>query len=99
GDRTFVGASPERHVRVAGGRARMNPISGTYRYPPTGARLDGVLDFLADQKEIDELYMVVDEELKMLGAVCDAGARVYGPYLREMASLAHTEYVLEGATS
>ncbi|HET8662303.1 MAG TPA: anthranilate synthase family protein [Micromonosporaceae bacterium] len=98
GDRTFVGASPEQHVRVADGRARMNPISGTYRYPPSGARLDDVLSFLADQKEIDELYMVVDEELKMLAEVCDGGARVRGPYLREMARLAHTEYVLEGAS-
>lgn len=98
GDRTFVGASPEQHVRVAAGKVRMNPISGTYRYPPSGARLDDLLAFLADQKEIDELYMVVDEELKMLAGVCDTGARVYGPYLREMARLAHTEYVLEGAS-
>ncbi|SFQ02822.1 phenazine biosynthesis protein phzE [Amycolatopsis arida] len=96
GDRTFVGASPEQHVRSSGGVVRMNPISGTYRYPPSGADPRGVLDFLADQKEIDELYMVVDEELKMLAGVCRGGARVRGPYLREMARLAHTEYVLEG---
>lgn len=99
GDRTFVGASPEQHVQMAGGIVRMNPISGTYRYPPSGAELGGLLEFLADQKEIDELYMVVDEELKMLAGVCDAGARVRGPYLREMARLAHTEYVLEGHSS
>jgi phenazine biosynthesis protein phzE len=99
GDRTFVGASPEQHVQVTDGVARMNPISGTYRYPPSGADLAGVLDFLADQKEIDELYMVVDEELKMLAGVCADGARVRGPYLREMARLAHTEYLLEGRSS
>ncbi|MGW2329607.1 anthranilate synthase family protein [Streptomyces sp. NPDC001700] len=99
GERTFVGASPELHVQVDGGTARMNPISGTYRYPPSGADLDGVLEFLGDQKETDELFMVVDEELKMLSRVCDRGARARGPYLREMAKLAHTEYLLEGATS
>ncbi|WP_055549095.1 anthranilate synthase family protein [Streptomyces sp. NBRC 110028] len=99
GDRTFVGASPELHVQVEGGTARMNPISGTYRYPTSGADLDGVLEFLGDQKETDELFMVVDEELKMLARVCDRGARARGPYLREMAKLAHTEYLLEGATS
>ncbi|MFI0815282.1 anthranilate synthase family protein [Streptomyces sp. NPDC021098] len=99
GDRTFVGASPELHVQVDAGTARMNPISGTYRYPPSGADLDGVLEFLGDQKETDELFMVVDEELKMLARVCDHGARARGPYLREMAKLAHTEYLLEGATS
>jgi len=34
GDRTMVGASPERHVSVCGGQVLMNPISGTYRFPP-----------------------------------------------------------------
>ena len=96
GDRTLVGASPERHVSLRDGVAVMNPISGTYRYPPAGPTLSGVLDFLADRKEADELYMVVDEELKMMARVCDTGGRVVGPYLREMARLAHTEYLIEG---
>ncbi|WP_433271462.1 anthranilate synthase family protein [Actinosynnema sp. CS-041913] len=98
GDRTFVGATPERHISVTGGTAVMNPISGTYRYPPTGPALEGVLGFLADHKESDELYMVLDEELKMMGRVCDDGGRVHGPYLREMARLAHTEYFIAGRT-
>lgn len=98
GTRTFVGATPERHISVSGGLAVMNPISGTYRYPSTGPTLSGVMDFLADVKESDELYMVVDEELKMMARLCDAGGRVVGPYLREMASLAHTEYFIEGST-
>ncbi|CAL9569742.1 Isochorismate synthase MenF [Actinosynnema sp. ALI-1.44] len=98
GERTFVGATPERHISVTGGTAVMNPISGTYRYPPTGPGLAGVLDFLADNKESDELYMVLDEELKMMGRICDDGGRVDGPYLREMARLAHTEYFIVGRT-
>lgn len=98
GGRTFVGATPERHISVHGGTAVMNPISGTYRYPSDGPSLDGVLAFLADRKEADELYMVVDEELKMMGRVCPSGARVVGPYLKEMARLAHTEYFIEGRT-
>jgi phenazine biosynthesis protein phzE len=98
GERAFVGASPEQHVRLDGGTVRMNPISGTYRYPPAGPDLPGVLAFLTDQKENDELFMVVDEELKMLARVCDDGVRVEGPYLREMARLAHTEYRLRGRT-
>ncbi len=99
GGRTLVGASPERHVSVAGGRAVMNPISGTYRYPDSGPSLSGVMDFLADSKESDELYMVVDEELKMMARVCEGGGRVVGPYLKEMARLAHTEYFIEGETT
>ncbi|WP_405814969.1 MULTISPECIES: anthranilate synthase family protein [unclassified Streptomyces] len=97
--RTFVGASPERHVSVHGGTAVMNPISGTYRYPAAGPDLPGVMAFLADRKEADELYMVVDEELKMMARICETGGRVVGPFLKEMARLAHTEYFIEGRTS
>jgi phenazine biosynthesis protein phzE len=99
GTRTFVGASPERHVSLHGNTAMMNPVSGTYRYPASGATLPGVLAFLADHKEADELYMVLDEELKMMTRICDTGLRVVGPYLKEMARLAHTEYFIEGRTT
>jgi phenazine biosynthesis protein phzE len=98
GSRTFVGATPERHISVHDGVAVMNPISGTYRYPPTGPTLDGVLEFLGDGKESDELHMVVDEELKMMSGICESACRVVGPYLKEMARLAHTEYLIEGRT-
>ncbi|MET9293277.1 anthranilate synthase family protein [Streptomyces sp. NPDC003077] len=98
GEQTFVGATPERHVVLAKGTAVMNPISGTYRHPPGGADLDGLLTFLADRKETDELTMVVDEELKMMAQVCADGGRVKGPYLKTMARLTHTEYLLEGAS-
>jgi phenazine biosynthesis protein phzE len=155
GDRTFVGASPERHVSLVGerspgrrspgrrsperrsperrsrrdarssvsrdarssvspaarssvsetpgvqadGQVLMNPISGTYRHPAGGADRDGLLAFLADPKEIDELAMVLDEELKMMAVVADGGGQVVGPYLKEMAHLAHTEYLLVGRSS
>src|SRR5262249_13182779 len=88
--------SPERHVSLDHGVAVMNPISGTYRYPADGPELTGVLRFLADPKEANELYMVLDEELKMMGRVCDRGARVLGPYLKPMARVAHTGYLIEG---
>ncbi|MGW7413307.1 anthranilate synthase family protein [Streptomyces sp. NPDC054863] len=99
GDRTLVGASPEVHVRMSGGTVVMNPISGTYRYPAQGPTSDGLLDFLADPKETEELSMVVDEELKMMCTVGDMGGVVVGPRLKEMAHLAHTEYELRGRSS
>ncbi|MFG2545007.1 anthranilate synthase family protein [Streptomyces sp. NPDC048594] len=99
GERTFVGASPERHLSLRDGTAVMNPISGTYRYPAGGPTLSGVMDFLADRKEADELYMVVDEELKMMSRLCSDHVRVVGPYLKEMSRLAHTEYFIEGRTA
>ena len=96
GTRTFIGATPERHVSVQDGSVVMNPISGTYRYGTAGPSVPEALRFLSDHKEADELYMVVDEELKMMARVCAEGGRVVGPYLKEMARLAHTEYFIEG---
>ncbi|MFE0473030.1 anthranilate synthase family protein [Streptomyces sp. NPDC058947] len=98
-ERTLVGASPEVHVRMSGGTVVMNPISGTYRYPAGGPTPEHLLDFLADGKEIEELSMVVDEELKMMCTVGDMGGVVVGPRLKEMAHLAHTEYELRGRSS
>jgi phenazine biosynthesis protein phzE len=99
GGQTLVGASPEVHVRMSGGTVVMNPISGTYRYPAEGPTPEHLLGFLADGKEIEELSMVVDEELKMMCTVGDMGGVVVGPRLKEMAHLAHTEYELRGKSS
>ena len=109
GDRYLVGASPERHVSVHGGEVRMNPISGTFRLPRTesvtapdgGPAADlkrDLLSFLADEKEIYELFMVVDEELKMMCDICHEGGQVLGPFLKPMSHLVHTEYLLAGRT-
>jgi phenazine biosynthesis protein phzE len=96
GTRILVGATPERHVSVDDGLVMMNPISGTFRHTGTTADRDGLLRFLHDPKEVEELYMVLDEELKMMAGVAENGGQVVGPYLKEMAHLAHTEYLLAG---
>ena len=91
-----VGASPERHVSASSGRVLMNPISGTMRHganPPTEQE---ALSFLSDRKESEELVMVVDEELKMMSAVCPDGGVMRGPFLKPMSRVTHTEYLLEG---
>lgn len=102
GDRWLIGASPERHVSLEAGEVRMNPISGTFRVGGSGAdpaaRKRALLDFLADEKEIYELFMVVDEELKMMCDICSEGGLVLGPYLKPMTHLVHTEYLLAGRT-
>ncbi|MFI6763390.1 chorismate-binding protein [Micromonospora sp. NPDC050417] len=99
GTRVLVGASPERHVSVEDGLVMMNPISGTFRHPDGPADRAALLRFLADPKEIDELYMVLDEELKMMATVAEHGGQVVGPYLKEMSHLVHTEYLLAGRGS
>jgi phenazine biosynthesis protein phzE len=101
GDRHLIGASPERHVSVHGGEVRMNPISGTLRLRGLHGRAQrkrALLEFLADEKEIYELFMVVDEELKMMCDICSEGGQVLGPYLKQMTHLVHTEYLLAGRT-
>ena len=101
GDRYLVGASPERHVSVHGGDVRMNPISGTFRLKgltDPAERKERLLEFLADEKEIYELFMVVDEELKMMCDICHEGGQVLGPFLKPMTHLVHTEYLLAGRT-
>ncbi|MCK3768421.1 chorismate-binding protein [Microbacterium aerolatum] len=91
-----VGASPEAHVVARDGIVTMNPISGTFRHPAGGATKETLIDFLSSTKETEELFMVVDEELKMMSAVCSDGGRITGPHLKQMSRLTHTEYMLRG---
>ena len=98
GERFLIGASPERHVSVRRGDVRMNPISGTFRVGGLSAEelKAGMLGFLGDDKEVFELFMVVDEELKMMCDICSEGGQVLGPFLKPMTHLIHTEYLLAG---
>ncbi len=93
----FIWASPERNVSVENNIVRMNPISGTFRK----AKYDNYADFkkdfllfLKDQKEINELFMCVDEELKMMSKICSSWWIIVWPILKEMSNLIHTEYLL-----
>jgi 2-amino-4-deoxychorismate synthase len=97
GEGFFVGSSPERHVTIRKGVVQMNPISGTLPKSLLKQRAD-LIEFLSDPKEINELFQVVDEELKMMSRICSSGGDVHGPYLKEMSTLIHTEYLLQGHT-
>src|SRR3989344_4819416 len=66
GMRTFIGASPERHLTVAQDSVTMNPISGTLRKGSEPLTKERLLAFLRDPKEIFELFKVLDEELKQM---------------------------------
>ncbi|CAM5234737.1 phenazine-specific anthranilate synthase component I [Streptomyces spiroverticillatus] len=93
---TLVGATPQGHVGVEGGRVVMNPLCGTYRRPPEGTRAEDLLAFLADRKEAEELATTVDAELAALCALAGPGVRVEGPFLRPMAHLLHTQCRISG---
>ncbi len=96
----FIGSTPERHLLVENNRVKMNPISGTFRkdiaYECRSHFKGELLSFLNDQKEINELFMVVDEELKMMARMCSEGGLIVGPLLKEMSQLIHSEYLLSG---
>ena len=98
-----IGSTPERHLLVENNRVKMNPISGTFRkdiaYECRSHFKDELLTFLCNQKEINELFMVVDEELKMMARMCSEGGSIVGPLLKEMSQLIHSEYLLSGVSS
>ncbi|WP_036758389.1 chorismate-binding protein [Photobacterium halotolerans] len=96
GEQSFIGASPELHASLNNGEVMMNPISGTYAYPSDGAMDESILSFLSCQKEIGELSMVVDEELKMMSSLCESGGQVSALKLKQLSRVAHTEYILSG---
>lgn len=98
----FIWASPERNVSVEKNIVRMNPISWTFRkskYTNYKDFKNDFIPFLNDQKEINELFMCVDEELKMMSKICSSGWMVVWPILKEMANLIHTEYLLSWQTN
>ncbi len=103
GEQYFIGATPERHISVFKKQVKMNPISGTFRKKKEKISRtvfkEDLLRFLNDQKEINELFMVVDEELKMMARFCEEGGMVVGPILKEMSKLIHTEYLLVGKSN
>lgn len=103
GSKFFIGSTPERHLLVEKNRVKMNPISGTFRkdivYECRDHFKEELLRFLHDPKEINELFMVVDEELKMMARMCSEGGSIVGPLLKEMSRLIHSEYLLSGIST
>lgn len=103
GEKYFIGSTPERHIEISKGKVKMNPISGTFRktkkYDRRKHFKDDLIGFLRDAKEVNELFMVLDEELKMMTKMCSKGGSVSGPLLKEMSRLIHTEYLLVGESN
>jgi 2-amino-4-deoxychorismate synthase len=103
GNDFIISATPEKHISFRGGRVKMNPISGTFRkkstYGNSAEFKNDFVKFLNNEKEINELFMVVDEELKMMAKMCDKGGMIVGPMLKEMSKLIHTEYILSGESN
>jgi len=95
-DQFIIGATPEKHLEVRGNETIMIPIAGTLRKEDKSTFAARLKNFLNDPKEINELFQVVDEEMKMMGVICPDGGIIHGPFLREIGAVVHTEYQLIG---
>ncbi|MET9381969.1 phenazine-specific anthranilate synthase component I [Streptomyces sp. NPDC002928] len=97
GDRTLVGTGVAPHLTLRAGAAVLHRLGGTYRAtgedPPGRA---GMLGPLADRADTDRARLALDEGLMALARLCLDGVRVRGPWLRETATAARTEYAVEG---
>lgn len=61
GDYRIMGSSPESQMVIGGGKARLNPIAGTYRRTGDKAKDEAATkELLADPKENAEHVMLVD---------------------------------------
>lgn len=88
--RSFIGASPERLVRVSRGRLETEALAGSIRRGATAsedAALAGLL--LRSEKDLREHALVLDSiarRLRPLGVTVDTSAR---PTLRRLANVQH----------
>ena len=92
----LIGATPECHLSVDDTETIMMPIAGTLRKEDLDTFEYRLHQFLTDPKEINELYQVTDEELKMMGRICPEGGYFKGPFLKEIGNVIHTYYSLNG---
>ncbi|AKK07199.1 chorismate binding enzyme/Glutamine amidotransferase class-I [Corynebacterium mustelae] len=88
-----VGASPESLITLCNGEAKMTPISGTYKGEADSRTVE---QFLLDEKEIYELNMVLDEELKIMAKLCKDWISVDGPQIIQSGNILHTGYSING---
>lgn len=92
----LIGATPECHLYIDDDKTIMMPIAGTLRKEDKETFEYRLHQFLTDAKEINELYQVTDEELKMMGRICPEGGHFEGPFLKEIGNVVHTYYSLIG---
>lgn len=86
----FIWASPEKHLLIEDSKVVMNPIAWTLWKRDIETFGKRLIDFLKDKKEIWELAIVIDEELKMISKITMSGI-IKAPLLKEAWAVIHTE--------
>jgi 2-amino-4-deoxychorismate synthase len=95
-DHAYAFASPERHLTIRNNRATVNPIAGTMKIDDEETFDERLTEFLMqDEKERQELTMLLDEGTKMIARFCPHG-HIEWPFLRETGAVIHTEYIIAG---
>jgi 2-amino-4-deoxychorismate synthase len=95
-EHAYAYASPERHLTIRNNRATVNPIAGTMKIGDEETFDERLTEFLMqDEKERQELTMLLDEWTKMIARFCPHG-HIKWPFLRETGAVIHTEYIIAG---
>ncbi len=89
-DDVFIWASPEKHLVIENNQVIMNPIAWTLWKWDIKDFWKRLIEFLSDKKEIGELAMVIDEELKMISKITKSWI-IDVPLLKEAWAVIHTE--------
>ncbi len=98
GERAVVSSSPERLLRLAGGRAETRPIAGT-RPRGTDSLADDALsrELIGHPKERAEHVMLIDLERNDLGRICEAGS-VAVDEMMVIESYAHVHHIVSNVS-
>lgn len=89
-EKVFLWATPEKHLCISNNVSVMNPIAGTLWKGEKSDFFERFIDFLNDKKEIWELWMVIDEEIKMMMKISNNGYIEF-PLIKETGVVIHTE--------
>jgi len=90
---SFLWATPEKHVCIEKQKVIMNPIAWTLWKLDKKSFFNRLINFLENEKEIWELWMVIDEELKMMMKISNSWYIDF-PLLKEIGAVIHTEWEL-----
>jgi anthranilate synthase component 1 len=94
----ILSSSPERLLRIRGGRAETRPIAGTRpRAAPGDVDLARRLELIANAKERAEHVMLLDLERNDLGRVCRAGSIRVDEFMA-LESYTHVHHIVSGVS-
>lgn len=100
GDSTFLGASPERLVRMLGRKIATEALAGTIRADGSAEkRRERVVELLQSRKDLDEHELVVASIRSKLEPLCSELRTPPRPLIRELSNALHLHTPMLGKLS